>query len=193
MLSSSPEQASADDSLIGRWILDQYLILKQIAVGGMAEIFLAEQAHMDRKAVIKILRTERGSEKTRLFRQEARAVSRLIHPHIVTVYNFGELADGALFLAMEYVEGQTFGTISTAQPPTAQVLRLALQCAEALSFAHQRGVIHRDLKPDNLIVTSIAGTDCVKVLDFGVARLPDDPSQTQDGTLIGTPKYMTGQ
>jgi hypothetical protein len=115
-----------------------------------------------------------------------------MHPNIVTVYNFGELADGSLFLAMEYVEGTSLSDIiGKEQIPLLQAVRVARQCAAALGYAHTRQVIHRDFKPSNVIITQLQGGDHVKVLDFGLARLVGETTVTQSGTLVGTPRYMT--
>lgn len=189
-----PREHPAEDSLVGALVLDQYQIIRPLARGGMSSVYLAEQAFMDRKAVVKIVRAEDtlSQERNQRFRQEARAASRLKHPNIITVYNFGELADGSLFLAMEYIEGQSLAQrISEGPLPCAQALGVARQCACALSYAHSMNIVHRDFKPENVMISELMGQIHVTVLDFGIARLVEDSSQTQSGALLGTPRYMS--
>jgi tRNA A-37 threonylcarbamoyl transferase component Bud32/ABC-type transporter Mla MlaB component len=182
------------DPLIGSFILDQYRVLRVLARGGMSEVYLAEQAPMDRLAVVKVVRN-RGDQTeaaVKRFRREARAASRLSHPNVVTVYNFGQLADGSLFLAMEHVEGVSLGRVlASGALPVHRVVELGMQCASALAFAHSVGVIHRDVKPENVMVTEVSERDLVKLLDFGIARLTEGASQTKAGVLLGTPQYMS--
>ncbi|MCA9667983.1 MAG: serine/threonine protein kinase [Myxococcales bacterium] len=182
-------------SIIGTHILGQYRIVREIAQGGMGTIYLAEQLAMDRFAAIKFVvdRGPRAAEWRRRFRKEARAASRLVHPHIVTIYNFSELADGTLFLAMEYLQGTNLRDAIKAGPlPVRTAVTLAAQCAEALAHAHERQVIHRDFKPENIIVTEISGKDHVKVLDFGIAQIVEENvSSTESGAVLGTPRYLS--
>lgn len=196
MTSEEDREHAVEDSLVGTWIIDQFHIVRVIAQGGMGQVYLAEQASMDRFAAIKILSSERaragGDELRKRFRQEARAISRLTHPNIVTVYNFGELSEGSLFLAMEYVEGMTLAR-ALAQGPVSieDTLEIARQCASALDYAHQKHVVHRDFKPDNVMLSDLSGARMVKVVDFGIARLLEQNDLTQPGDLIGTPKYIS--
>jgi predicted Ser/Thr protein kinase len=187
--------SQADDSMVGIVILDQYKILRELARGGMGCVYLAEQAPMDRLAAIKIVQARDDTSMLdwrRRFRQEARTASRLVHPNIITVFNFGELGDGALFLAMEYVEGVGLGAVLQRGPlPIHRALEVAIQCVTALGYAHDSGVVHRDFKPDNVMLTEVGARDHVKILDFGVARIVGDATQTQAGTLLGTPRYMS--
>jgi serine/threonine protein kinase len=186
--------AEVRDPLIGETILGQYRIVRPIAKGGMGQIYLAEQLAMDRYAAIKLLQPagSRKSDMQERFRREARALSKLTHPNIITVYNFGELEDGKLFLAMEYVEGISLAKLVGVRPlPPIEALEITLQCADALAFAHQKKVIHRDFKPGNIMLTQVSGRIHVKVLDFGIARLGDGSDFTVDGALLGTPQYMS--
>jgi len=184
----------SEDRYVGSWILGQYRIERLLASGGMGAVYLARQVSMERDAAVKILRPAGKSRSKRgRFRQEARAASRLTHPNIVTVYNFGELPDGALFLAMEYLEGENLAQQIDAGEPLAplKAAEIARQCAAALGFAHSKHVIHRDFKPSNVIVSRLHGGDHVRVLDFGLARIMGETTVTQSGVLIGTPRYMT--
>ncbi|MCC6751356.1 MAG: protein kinase [Deltaproteobacteria bacterium] len=188
---ASPSSPDADP-LIGLWVLDQYQLVRLIARGGMGAVYLAEQSAMDRFAAVKILHARRETEWRNRFRQEARTASRLSHPHIVTVYNFGELADGSLFLAMEYVDGTSLGGLLERGPlPLGRAVALARQCASALAYAHDRKVIHRDFKPDNVMVAEVQGKAHAKVVDFGLARVTEEAGHTNTGALVGTPRYMS--
>jgi len=181
--------------MVGTVILGQYHLVELLGRGGMSDVYLAEQASMDRHAVVKLLRAERdpGEEARRRFRQEARAVSRLSHPSIVTVFNFGQLADGTLFLAMEYVDGPSLGSYLAHNGPldALHAADWAIQCAEGLGYAHGRKIVHRDLKPENVMVTNHTGREQIKILDFGIARLLDDLSLSLPGVTVGTPRYFS--
>jgi len=181
----------ANDPLIGTWILDQFHIVDVIGEGGMGRVYLADQVAMGRHVAIKVVHI-RNSQMQRRFRNEARTMSRLVHPNLVTVYNFGEIAAGSLFLAMEYLEGQSLEVVMQQGPlPIMQAVNIAYQCAAALDCAHNAGIIHRDLKPENVIVTKVSGQDHVKVLDFGIAHWAEEKDITPAGVVIGTPQYMS--
>lgn len=182
-----------EDKYLGTWVLGQYHIERILSKGGNGTLYLARQASMDRYAAIKILTSVRDDKEARgRFRVEARAASRLIHPNIITVYNFGELADSTLFLAMEYVAGSNLHDLldSSGPLPPERAVNVALQCAAALGYAHSRQVVHRDFKPGNVMINPIMDGDYVKVLDFGLARLGGETTITQSGSLVGTPRYM---
>jgi len=159
----------------------------------MGQVYLAQQLSMDRYAAIKLLQVDATQEEHHeRFRREARTLSKLTHPHIITVYNFGELADGRLFLAMEYAEGISLANLLAMGPlPTAEAIEIARQCADALAYAHQQEVVHRDFKPGNVMLTHVSGRVHVKVLDFGIARAGESSCFTRDGALLGTPQYMS--
>jgi serine/threonine-protein kinase len=181
------------DDLVGQTILDQFRVLRPIAKGGMGQVYLAQQVTMDRYAAIKLLQVDSSQEEHHeRFRREARTLSKLTHPNIITVYNFGELADGRLFLAMEYAEGISLANLLAMGPlPTAEAVEIARQCADALAYAHQQEVVHRDFKPGNVMLTHVSGRVHVKVLDFGIARAGENSCFTRDGALLGTPQYMS--
>jgi eukaryotic-like serine/threonine-protein kinase len=158
--------------------LGPYEILSQIGVGGMGEVFKARDTRLDRVVAIKHLKGEHGHR----FRQEARAIAALNHPHICQIYDIGPD-----YLVLEYIEGAPLrGPL-----PLEATLKLALQIADALETAHKRNILHRDIKPANILVT--AGE--AKLLDFGLARLmPDsdsDATQTVEGAIVGTAAYMS--
>src|ERR1044072_2110398 len=147
-----------------------YRIMEALGAGGMGAVYKAYDEKLHRIVAIKLLPPEftAQEDRRRRFLQEARAASILNHPHILTVYEFGE--DGCHpYMAMEYVEGETLRQKIKARPlQTAEALSLAIQIAEGLAKAHEAGVVHRDLKPENLMV-SLDGY--VKILDFGIAKL----------------------
>ena len=156
-------------------ILGPYEILEPLGTGGMGEVFKARDKRLDRLVAIKVAREE-FSER---FQREALLVASLNHPHICTLYDIGPN-----YLVMEYVEGKPVkGPL-----PVKEALRYASQIAGALDHAHRKGVVHRDLKPDNILVTKSG----VKLLDFGLAKRfgPDDPTITIAGSVLGTPAYM---
>jgi hypothetical protein len=194
----SSRSGSGDDSLVGMWLLDQYKVLRELGRGGMAQVYLAEQPSMGRLAAIKIVRpvAEGTADRQRRLREEARTASRLQHPNIVSVYNFGEMSDGSLFLAMEYLEGASLKNVLEKQGalPVLRAAVIARDCAAALDHAHGRRVIHRDFKPDNVILLEESVHDVVKVLDFGLALTHESLERRTDtpaGAILGTPRYMS--
>jgi TolB-like protein/tetratricopeptide (TPR) repeat protein/predicted Ser/Thr protein kinase len=178
-------------SMIGT-ALGRYRILEPLGHGGMGRIFLAEDPALGRRLAIKVL-PENVSDPLRKERllKEARAASALNHPNIVTVLDVGE-ADGALFVAMELIEGETLRQWATAGRSPTLILHVVRQAARALDLAHAAGIVHRDLKPENLMVRS---DGLLKVLDFGLARsvTPEEfgHTATAPGTVLGTTPYMS--
>lgn len=177
--------------------LGPYEIASALGSGGMGEVYLARDIRLDREVAIKVLSTGTLDHPAALdrFRQEALALSRLNHPNIETVYDFRE-EDGAHFLVLEFVPGETLAArIQRGAIPEREAAELGAQVADALEEAHERGVLHRDLKPGNVIVTPKGR---VKVLDFGLAKLLRDPGDDGDtvgltgaGTAVGTIPYMS--
>ncbi len=178
-----------------------YEVLSLVGVGGMGEVYKARDSRLDRMVAIKFLRAEvagRADRRAR-FDKEARAISSLSHPHICALYDVGD-DDGRPFIVMEYLEGETLDDCLTRGAlPAADVLRFAVQIADALAHAHRARVVHRDLKPSNVMLTSSGA----KLLDFGLARHNVEPaaigsttiscdrrSPTEEGTIIGTFQYM---
>jgi len=179
-----------------------YRILRKIGQGGRGEVFLAEDMILDRKVALKFLAstTEQRPDVRARFLMEAKCAASIDHPFICKVYETGEV-DGQGFIALEFVEGQTLAEKLNAGPlPFEEALTVAMQIAEGVAAAHERGLIHRDLKPNNIM---ICRTGHVKVMDFGLAKQliaqpaeSDDITsvaglQTLDGSLIGTPAYMS--
>ncbi|TAJ96314.1 MAG: PEGA domain-containing protein [Candidatus Manganitrophaceae bacterium] len=174
--------------------LGRYEILLEIGRGAMGIVYLGSDAKIHRQVALKCLRPElfEASEETRKrFQQEILALGRLIHPNIVTIFDAGEdAATRTAYIVMEYVEGTSLGQLLKKGTPLSidQVTRIGIDICRALDFAHSKGVIHRDIKPGNILLTSELGT--IKVTDFGIARL-DEGGQTQTDHLLGTPQYMS--
>jgi len=172
----------------------RYSRRQRIATGGMGEVWLAHDEVLHRDVAVKYLKREYADDEGfhGRFLNEARSAAALHHPGIAAVYDFGEseVEDGVPFLVMEYVEGQTLSDLLAPGHPLdpERARELVLQAADALTEAHLRGVVHRDVKPANLLVTP-DGT--VKVTDFGIARAGDGMALTETGQLIGTPSYLS--
>ncbi len=170
---SAPKDAAAGVLAPGRLLAGRYTVLDFLGQGGMGVVVAAYDSRLDRRVALKLLRPGGkrllggGDEQARLVR-EAQAMAQLSHPHVVAVYDSGTLEDGSLFIAMEYVEGQTLRQWCTRQPRSwRQVLEAYLAAGRGLAAAHAAGLIHRDFKPDNVLV----GQDGrVRVTDFGLAR-----------------------
>jgi tRNA A-37 threonylcarbamoyl transferase component Bud32 len=195
MLSAVKVTDPAADPLVGREVIGQYRIEKKLGAGGMGTVYLAQQTSIQRRAVIKVLRNQLDGklDQSARFAIEAKAASNLNHPNIVTIYNYGQMEDGTLFLAMEYLEGETLEAriAQYGRLPPDRAVHVATQIASALGEAHAHGVVHRDLKPANIMLVPRAGEpDFVKVLDFGIAKTAD-AGLTSTGYVVGTPRYMS--
>jgi serine/threonine-protein kinase len=171
----------------------RYAIARAIARGGMAEVFLARDQYLDRSVAVKILFPEfaRDPAFVERFRREAQSAAMLNHPNIVGVYDYGQ-ERGSYFIVMEYVEGRSLRDILRDEGPLPAMTaaRITAETAAALDFAHRHGVIHRDVKPGNVLITA---SGQVKVADFGIAANPTDAKQglTQTGSVIGTATYFS--
>jgi eukaryotic-like serine/threonine-protein kinase len=170
----------------------RYVLSDLLGSGGMARVYLAHDELLDRKVALKTLREEhaRDEEFAERFRREARSAASLSHPHIVQVYDYGEQQNGLSYIAMEYVSGGTLGDLLLRDGALGceEAARLASQVAEALGFAHERGVIHRDVKPQNVLLTT-AGE--AKVADFGIARVASSSAISRTSTVLGTATYIS--
>ncbi|MEB2322960.1 MAG: protein kinase, partial [Sorangiineae bacterium] len=188
--------------LVGQMLGGRYLVRRVIGEGGMGVVYEADQrmgSHL-RKVAIKTLLPELSHDHTLVsrFYRECGTVSQLEHPNTIRFYDFGETPDGALYIAMEYVDGVALTDVLGRGPmPVPRALDILRQVCGALEEAHGLGIVHRDLKPDNIILTERAGDpDFVKLLDFGIATRtgPAGDRQTkltQQGTVLGTPPYMS--
>src|ERR1035438_699770 len=177
--------------------LGPYEILAPIGAGGMGEVYKARDTRLDCTIAIKVLPEyiARREDLRARFEREARAVASLSHPNICVLHDIG-CQDGTGYMVMEYMEGETLAAhIEKGALPLDQALKLATQIADALDRAHRAGVTHRDVKPQNIMLTR----DGVKVLDFGLAKSAPKPGPSQEtltavltteGTMTGTPQYM---
>ncbi|MBN8616659.1 MAG: protein kinase [Deltaproteobacteria bacterium] len=193
-------QAGAErDLLFGQVIAERYRIQRVLGEGGMGRVYFAEQqmGAARRPVAIKVLRGgAHDATAVQRFNRECELVVQLTHPSTIRFYDFGKLADGRLYIAMEYVEGRSLATAIEEGPmPLASVERLVGQIGGALIEAHRRGIIHRDLKPDNILLAHNPDEgEFAKVLDFGIAKKDEAGTGseiTSEGLIVGTPAYMS--
>ncbi|MGE0867453.1 MAG: serine/threonine protein kinase [Kofleriaceae bacterium] len=189
------------DRLVGETLDGRYFVEAKIGEGGMGVVFSARHAVIERPLAIKVLKRDvmRDEGTIRRFVQEAKAASRIGHPNIVDVTDFGTTPDGMTYSVMEFVVGQTLAAaIKHGAPFTPErTIRIASQIARALGAAHDKGIVHRDLKPENVFLTDRDGrADFVKIVDFGIAKVTPmqgaaaGPRLTKVGSVFGTPEYM---
>ncbi|MDP3025175.1 MAG: serine/threonine-protein kinase [candidate division Zixibacteria bacterium] len=175
--------------MIGKTIL-HYKILEKLGEGGMGVVYKAQDTRLQRMVALKFLPphvAENPEEKAR-FIQEAQAASALSHPNVTTIYGIEESPEG-LFISMEYVQGQTLKKIAEKESPSIKrILDIAIQVSEGLNAAHRKGIVHRDIKSDNIMVTQDGQ---VKIMDFGLARLEGVDHLTETGSTLGTAAYMS--
>jgi serine/threonine-protein kinase len=181
------------ESLLGHVVDGRYRVQSHIADGGMASVYLALDTRLDRDIALKVLRRDLAQDAAfaSRFRREARSAARLSHPNVVSVFDQGE-DEGHMFLAMEYVPGQTLREVMRAEGPLTPraALDIMAPVLQALGAAHRAGIIHRDVKPENIILREDDGT--VKVADFGLARAVSAHTATsQTGVLLGTVAYLS--
>jgi len=181
---------AVSDNLIDRLFDGRYLISRKLGAGGMANVYLAEDQELGRRVAIKILDERHASDEqfVERFRREAQNAGGLSHPNIVSIYDRGEAA-GSYYIAMEYVEGRTLKELIVARGPSPIGIAIdyTRQTLSALRFAHRKGIVHRDIKPHNMIVD---GDGRVKVMDFGIARAGAS-QMTEAGSIIGTAQYLS--
>ncbi len=194
-MSNSPARAAID---VGS-VIDKYVIEALIGRGGMGAVFVARHRTLtDKRVAIKVLHTEITDPDIQArFKREAQIATRINHPNIVEVHDFDVTPDGVPFLVLEYLEGQTLAQRLAQGPlPLDQVMSIVRQVGSALAAAHREGVVHRDLKPQNifLIPTEVDGrmVEVAKVLDFGISKWRGSETvKTQESALLGTPQYMS--
>ncbi|MEP6779847.1 MAG: serine/threonine-protein kinase [Gemmatimonadaceae bacterium] len=189
--------APADSGLVGQMIADRYLIEKKLGGGGMGEVYLAQHVRIKRRCAIKVLRAALtgDDDSLRRFQKEAENASLINHPNVAQMYDFGEHGN-LLYLAMEFIEGQSMQQVmekdGVMHPD--MVADVIMQSASALDAAHAQQVLHRDVKPDNIMLArNTDGTYLVKLVDFGIARAmaSTDKRVTQTGMVVGTPEFMS--
>ncbi len=185
----------AADPYIGVVLDGEFTISDKLGEGGMGAVYRAVQNVTDRTVAVKVLHRHLYDENTsRRFLQEAKIVAKLSHPNIVTVYKYGAHADGTLFIAMEFVNGFPLSEllVENNEFDVDRALPLMIQLAEALAYAHDQKIVHRDIKPDNMVLTRASRREQVKLLDFGIAKAMDgNASLTRTGALFGSPPYMS--
>jgi serine/threonine-protein kinase len=191
------------DPLIGAVVGDRYRVVSRLGVGGMGAVYRAEHTMMRKDLAIKVLLPEFGGKEefVRRFEREAESASRLQHPNIITVTDFGRTKEGSLFLAMEFLAGESLSHVIKGGPlPKDRALAVVRQILRGLEHAHVAGIVHRDLKPDNIMLVERDGqADVVKILDFGIAKVTEPVSGrgagvtalTQAGMIFGTPEYLS--
>ena len=189
-----------DDSLLGQTLAGKYRIDERLSEGGMGTVYRGTHVLMDKTVAVKVLRPSLAADEKIVarFSREARAASRISHPHALSVTDFGEAENGVVFLVMEYLSGMTLKEIirQDGPMPLPRAVELLRQIGGALDEAHGEGVVHRDLKSDNIMLLSSSGTDYAKVLDFGIAKIKEpegeyNPGLTAPDLVIGTPQYMS--
>ncbi len=186
---------SQKDSYIGRVVAGRYRLEALLGEGGMGVVYRARHVLIDRIVALKLIRPDLKSE-THLrawMLREARAANRVDHAHIVEIHDVGEAEEGELYLVMEYLMGISLSSeIAKGPQPLSRAVDILEQMCAALARAHDLGVVHRDLKSDNIMLTAKGGRkDFVKILDFGLAALARDPRLAPKGAVFGTPEYMS--
>ncbi|HYJ84559.1 MAG TPA: serine/threonine-protein kinase, partial [Pyrinomonadaceae bacterium] len=188
------------DSLLGQVLAGKYRMDERLNEGGMGAVYRGTHVLMDKTVAVKVLRPALAADENIVarFSREARAASRISHPHALSVTDFGESEDGVVFLVMEYLDGKTLKEIirEVGPMPLPRVVEIIRQVGGALDAAHDQGVVHRDLKSENIMLLNSAGPDYAKVLDFGIAKIKEpfgtyDPGLTAPNLVIGTPQYMS--
>ncbi|MDI7260480.1 MAG: protein kinase [Thermodesulfobacteriota bacterium] len=170
----------------------RYQMIRELGRGSMGVVYQGRDPQIDRLVALKVLRQDRITSEAFVLRflKEAKAIGRLSHPRIVSIYDVGQ-GRGTIYLAMEFIEGETLNhIIEKKKLSLEEIINLNIQIAETLDYAHQKGIVHRDIKPSNIIL-QVNGQ--IKITDFGIARIEDPsmPQQTQAGEILGTPAYMS--
>jgi serine/threonine-protein kinase len=189
-ISQSPEKPDEELTQLRQVTGSRYRVLKRLGGGGMASVYMAEHAHLQRPCVLKVLHGHLAKDPEMLerFRREARAASQLVHPNIVPIFDEGE-AEGVLYTVMPYMPGGSFADrIAKGSRAAAEVASVVAQAATALDYAHRRGIVHRDVKPDNILFDEDGHA---LVTDFGIAEARFQGRLTASGRAMGTPHYMS--
>lgn len=187
------------DPLIGTTFENRYRIERKLGQGGMGAVYKATQLAVDRAVALKVMNKGLGDDLKEVarFQQEARAIASLHHPNVISLIDFGQASTGQLFLVMEFIEGEPLNHLLRRDAPidAKRAHKMTTQITEALAEAHELGIVHRDMKPENLFVTQLGRRgDFIKVLDFGIAKVRNDQAAdidlTRTGAIIGSPRYM---
>src|SRR3954467_8170250 len=198
-MAASPSPSSEDPFAIGSVVDDRYRIEAVLGSGGMGRVYRAEHTKIGKTVAIKVLHADlgRNREASQRFQREAIASGRLDHPNIVGVSDFGVLDDGACYLVMEVLEGESLGDRLARDHRIhwVEAIDILRGVLSGLRHAHERGVVHRDIKPDNIYLAHKDGDPVIKILDFGIAKLyagsAEDPASTRAGLTVGTPAYLS--
>jgi len=185
--------------LVGQVVADRYHVIKKLGEGGMGQVYLAEHVKMGRRSAIKVMNPSmvHDPDAVARFNREASNASRITHPNVCAIYDFGETPEGLIYLAMEFIEGEPLTDLLEREGalPVRRAAGIFTQVADALQAAHDLGIVHRDLKPDNIMLAQKKGGDQVKVVDFGIAKAVggDESGQkvTKTGLVVGTPEFMS--
>ncbi len=193
--------AAPASDLVGQVVADRYHVIKKLGEGGMGQVYLAEHVKMGRRSAIKVMNPSmvHDPDAVARFNREASNASRITHPNVCAIYDFGETHDGLIYLAMEFIEGEPLTDLLERDGalPVPRAVGIFTQVADALQAAHDLGIVHRDLKPDNIMLAQRKGGDQVKVVDFGIAKAVggggDEAGQkvTKTGLVVGTPEFMS--
>jgi eukaryotic-like serine/threonine-protein kinase len=187
------------DPLISLVVADRYKVLRKLGEGGMGAVYLAEHVVIEKKVALKVLAPElaRRPDLVARFLQEARSASRIGHENVIDISDFGQSPDGLVYISMEFLDGKDLGEIvrSKGAMEWSQAREIVLQICRALRAAHDKGIVHRDMKPENIFLIQREGQPhFVKILDFGIAKVmgldPNGPRLTRTGMIFGTPEYM---
>ncbi len=195
MAISSARRGSTTDPMLGKVVAGRYRLEARLGEGGMGVVYRARHVLIDRVVALKLIRPDlRGETHLRAWMlREARAANRVDHAHIIDIHDIGETEEGELYLVMEYLIGTPLSQeLSRGPMPIARAVDILEQMCAALARAHDLGVVHRDLKSDNILLTARGGRkDYVKILDFGLAAIARDPRLAPKGAVFGTPEYMS--
>jgi eukaryotic-like serine/threonine-protein kinase len=198
-----PDPKGSTDALVGTTLSGRYQIIRPIGEGGMGIVYEAQHVLIEKRVALKVLRDDfsRRPEVVERFRQEAKSASRIGHEHIVDISDFGETPNGQSYFVMEFLEGEDLANVLAREGtlPAHRAVRIALQCCKALGAAHGKGIVHRDMKPENIFLIAREGNDdFVKIVDFGIAKMSDIETSgppgrklTKTGMIFGTPEYMS--
>ena len=190
------DRADSASGIVGSTLDGRYRILRKLGEGSIGEVYAAEHVHLEKKFAIKLLRQEIVSNREAVtrFRQEARLSSAIGPRNIVAVEDFGQLTDGRMYMCMELLLGAALSDLITPPMRVDRLLDILIQAGHALAAAHTKGIVHRNVKPKNIFVTTGPdGEDVPKLLDFGMAKVWGNDGQnhlTRTGAIVGTPNYM---
>lgn len=195
-LVKNPDAHKTD--LVGQILADRYRVVRLVGEGGMGQVYEAQHVNINKRFALKLLRPEivSNAEAVARFRQEAWASSSIGHENIIEIEDFATLPSGAVYLAMEFLDGQPLSERMREETPIGfgEALDVMLQVASGLSAAHDKSIVHRDMKPENVFLAQKYGRPLVKILDFGIAKVSGaegNKSLTRTGTIFGTPHYMS--